>query len=103
MVTIIIIEGDSAVARKKLKDAMPKSVRESLDAVGKDVDMDDAKTIRDKLPEGFPREFVVPEEVLFFPDEEDDEPPETKKRRRRMKELNTKLRRKGVAGNAEEA
>ena len=39
-VTIIIIEGDGAEKRKKLKDAMPTSVREALDDVGRDVEME---------------------------------------------------------------
>jgi hypothetical protein len=100
-ITIIVIESAGAETRKRLKKAMPAQVRESLDAVGRDVDMESGEEIRDKLPAGFPRLFVVPEEVLVFPADEE-EPDSTKKRRRRMKELSTKLRRKKLPGNTEE-
>ena len=99
-ITIIVIESEGAEIRKRLKKAMPAQVRESLDAVGKEVDIESGEEIRDKLPAGFPRRFVVPEEVLVFPDEEPEDEVKVK-RRKRMKDLNTKSRRKRTAGNTE--
>ena len=100
-VTIIIIEGDGAIARKKLKDAMPESVRESLDQVGKDVEMESGEQIRDKLPEGFPREFVIKEEVLVFPEEEEDV--KKKKTKKRINNMRNNIVRKSVPGNSSQA
>jgi hypothetical protein len=97
---IIIINIEGQEARKRLKKLMPRQVRESLDQVGRDVEMESGEELRDKLPEGFPRRFVVPEEVLVFPAEEE-EPETTKKRRRRMRDLNRKIRRKKTPGNTE--
>jgi hypothetical protein len=100
MVDINIFIIDGAELRKKLKKLMPAQVREALDQSGRDVELESAEEIREKLPAGFDKRFVVPEEVLVFPDEEE-EPDGTKKRRRRMRELNTKLRRKKLPGNTE--
>ncbi len=99
-VTIIIIESAGGTARKKLKESMPAQVREALDAVGRDVDMESGEQLREGLARGFPNKFVVPEEVLTFPPDEE-EPESTKKNRQRMRELNNKLRRKKLPGNAE--
>ena len=97
-ITIIIISQPEV--RKNLKTLMPKQVREALDSVGRDVEMESGEELRSKLAPGFPTAFVVPEEVLTFPPDED-EPDLTKKRRRRMKDLNNKLRRKNQPGNTE--
>jgi hypothetical protein len=97
---IIIINIEGHEARKRLKKLMPRQVRGALDQIGRDVEMESGEELRDKLPEGFPRQFVVPEEVLVFPQEED-EPETTKKRRRRMRDLNRELRRKKTPGNTE--
>ena len=99
-VTIIIIEGDGATARKNLKDKMPKSVREALDSIGHDVEMESGEQLRRKLPEGFPDEFVVPEEVLVFPAEKG-ESELAKTGKRRLKNLRNKLIRKIQPGNTE--
>lgn len=101
-VTIIIIEeGDGAVSRKKLKEAMPEQISKALDDVGKKVEMESGEQMRDKLPPGFPREFVVKEEILVFPDEEEDETTQHKKKsRKRMMEIRNKIIRKSIAGNA---
>lgn len=99
-ITIIVIESEGAELRKRLKKAMPKNIKDTFDAIGRDVDMESGEEIRDKLPEGFPRRFVVPEEVLVFPPDEE-EPEQTKKRRRNMRDLNTKSLRKKLPGNTE--
>ena len=99
-VTIIIIEGDGATARKKLKEKMPISVREALDSVGRDVEMESGEQMRRKLPEGFPDEFVVPEEILVFPPERG-ESELSKSGKRRLKSLRNKLVRKTQPGNTE--
>lgn len=101
-INIFIIErgGGGREVRQRLKKLMPAQVREALDQAGRDVDMESGEELRDKLPKGFDRRFVVPEEVLVFPADEE-EPEGTKKRRRRMKELNQKLRRKRMPGNTE--
>jgi hypothetical protein len=98
-ITIIVIESGGE-ARKRLKKSMPPQVRAALDQVGRDVDMESGEELRDGLAAGFPRKFVVPEEVLVFPPEEE-EPETTKLRRRRMKDLNNRLRRKRLPGNTE--
>ncbi len=107
-VTIIILEGDgatpspsadNAVARKKLKDRMPESVREALDAAGRDIEMESGEQIRRKLPKGFPDEFVVPEEVLVFPEEEEDV--KKKKTRKRINVMRNNIARKNQPGNTE--
>ena len=98
-VTIIIIEGDGAVARKSLKDKMPASVREALDSVGRDVEMESGEQLRKKLPEGFPDEFVVPEEVLVFPEEEEDV--KKKKTKKRINVMRNNIVRKSQPGNTE--
>lgn len=100
-VTIIVIEGDGAESRKKLKEAMPKSVRESLDAVGRDVEMESGEQMRDKLPAGFPREFVIKEEILVFPDEKEDAPTKANKRmKKRINSMRNDLVRKTIPGNS---
>lgn len=96
-ITIIIME-NGAETRKRLKAALPPSMRESLK--GREVEMESGEQLRDKLPEGFPRKFVVPEEVLVFPDEAE-EPEPQRKRRRRLREMSLKSRRKKLPGNTE--
>ena len=99
-VTIIVIESDGAVARQNLKEAMPKSVRESLDAVGKAVEMESGEQMRDKLPGGFPREFVIKEEILVFPDDEDDDDTKrAKKTKKRLNNMRNNIVRKTIPGN----
>ncbi len=100
-VTIIIIEGGpGAVERKRLKDKMPASVREALDSVGRDVEMESGEQMREKLPEGFPDEFVIKEEILTFPEEPGESELKTKGKRR-IKQLRNKLIRKTQPGNTE--
>ncbi len=94
---IINIEGVEA-NRKKLKKLMPTALKESLDSAGVEVELQSAEEVREKLPAGFDKRFVVPEEVLVFPTEEG-ESDMAKKRRRRMKELNQTNRRKKIPGN----
>ena len=98
-ITIIIIEGKGPAMRKRLKEAMPESMRKTFDEIGRDVDMESGEEFRDKLPPGFPRKFVVPEEVLVFPAEEKDEV--LAQRRKQIREVNTKRRRKRTPGNTE--
>ncbi len=98
-INIFIIK-NAGEARKRLKKLMPPQVRSALDQIGRDVDIESGEEIRDKLPGGFDRRFVVPEEVLVFPAEEE-EPKRTKQRRQQMKDLNNRLRRKRLPGNAE--
>ena len=98
-ITIIVIESKGAEMRKRLKKAMPESIRQTFDEIGRDVDMESGESIRDKLPPGFPRTFIVPEEILVFPVEEKDEV--LVQRRKQIKEVNTKRRRKRTPGNTE--
>lgn len=98
-ITIIIIDSGEDL-RKKLKDAMPKQVRASLDQAGLGVEMESGEQMRAKLPDGLPNAFVTKEEILVFPQDEE-EPSNTKSRRRRMTEINNRLRRKKLAGNTE--
>ncbi len=96
----IVGGGELREARKRLRSTLPAQVQESLHQSGREVELESGEELRDKLPEGFPRKFIVPEQVLFFPDEEG-ESNTTKKRRRQMKNLNNRLRRKKTAGNTE--
>jgi hypothetical protein len=96
-INIFIIENGSET-RKQLKKLLPPTLQKSLE--GHEVEMESGEQLRDKLPEGFPRAFIVPEEVLVFPSEED-EPAVRKTRRRQMKDINLKNKRKKIAGNAE--
>lgn len=99
-INIFIIDGSEARKnlRKGLKKFMPKNLRESFDQAGVDVDMESGEEMRENLPEGLPREFVVPEEVLVFPAEKGDSET-TKKRRRRMRDINNRLKSKKTPGN----
>lgn len=98
---IIIINIESgAEGRKQLKKLLPVSMQKSLNDAGVDVEMESGEQLRDKLPEGFSRAFVVPEEVLVFPTAEK-EPEERASMRKRLKAMSLKNRRKKQPGNTE--